>query len=69
MFAVEVNYEEFSIFRDDGGMFAGHAGIGDDEIAIDFAANGVGSVIQRERLLIVSGDEDDDGKDAGNARV
>jgi hypothetical protein len=43
-------------------MLARDARIGDDQIAIHFAAHRVGSVIQRQRLLIAALHEDRDGK-------
>src|ERR1039458_4933249 len=50
-------------------MLAGHARVGDHQVAIHLAAHGVGGVIQLQRLLIIPLYEDRDGKDGGYARM
>src|SRR5271155_1704694 len=67
--AAKIDDKELAILRHDRGMLARHARIGNHQVAIDLAADRVGRVIQRKRLLIVSRDKNRDGKDAGDARM
>ncbi len=69
VFAAKVHDKKLAIFRNDRAMLARHARVGDHQVAIHLAAHGIGSVIQRQRLLIVALYKDRDGKDAGYARV
>src|SRR5258706_13957651 len=52
--ATLVNYEELAVFGNDVRMFTRDSRIGDHQIAIHLAPNRVRSVIQRERLLLIS---------------
>src|SRR3981081_666404 len=58
MLTALVDYEELSIFGNDVSMFARNSRIGNHQIPIHFAANRIRSVIQRERLLLISLDVD-----------
>src|SRR3981081_143281 len=58
MLASLVDYEELSVFGNDVSMLARDSRIGNHQIPIHFAANRIRSVIQRERLLLISLDVD-----------
>src|ERR1700730_12203952 len=69
VFAADVDDKKLTVFGNNRGMLARNARVGDDQVAIDFAAHGIRSVIQRQCLLIASRYEVRRGKDARYTRM
>src|ERR1700719_4311492 len=67
--AAQVYDKKPAVFRNNRSMLARHARVGNHQVAIHLAANGIRSVIQRQRLLITSLDKDRNGKNGGYARM
>src|ERR1700721_4114653 len=64
--ASQVDNKKLAIFRHDRSVLARHPWIRNHQIAINLAPHRIGSVIQRERLLIAALYENGDRKNAGN---
>ncbi len=69
MLAAQVDNKKLAILGHNRSMLARHARIGDHQVAIHLAPHGIRSVIQRQRLLIVSLHENRDRKDSGDTRM
>ena len=65
MFAALVHNKKLAVLGDDDGVVARDPGIGNDQVLLHLAANTEGAVVEIERSLFGSLNEDQAGKDAG----
>src|SRR5947209_2467182 len=65
MFAALIHNKKLAVLRNDNGVVAGDPGIGNDQVLLHLATNAEWAMVEVERALLGSLNEDQAGKNAG----